>query len=98
MVLEGLAAQVAADGEDSEPSSRIDKHFWPRAIEAFQLSHITTPRRIEARFLSVSGSGSSSSDGGTKSWRRTSKYMPSSVSVIVKPTCSSQVVQRGANV
>jgi hypothetical protein len=48
-----IRTELANDGEQLEPVSRIVKHFngsWHLAREAVSLVEINTPRRIEARF------------------------------------------------
>lgn len=45
--------ELAKDGEELEPVSRITKHFggsWHQAREALDLTETTTARKIEARF------------------------------------------------
>jgi hypothetical protein len=44
---------LPAAGEDVEPLSRLQRHFggsYRRAVEALELSEVTTARRIQARF------------------------------------------------
>jgi hypothetical protein len=48
-----IRLELAKDGEELAPVSRITKHFngsWHIAIEALDLSQVSTPRRIEERF------------------------------------------------
>jgi hypothetical protein len=45
--------ELRAAGEDVQEFNRVNRHFggsWRRAREALELSEVTTPRRIDARF------------------------------------------------